>query len=75
MEFNITHHYSGHSDILASFPTLEEAKGEFDRLVREWGEPDPSDQFLELWSTDGEWEFTEIEDHALIDPDEWECDD
>ena len=74
-EFNITHHYSGHSDILASFPTLEEAREEFNHLIENWGEPDPDDQFLELWATDEEYNLEEIEDHLLVDYDNWECDD
>ena len=37
-DYNITHHYGGTGDIIASFPTLDEAKQEFARLVAEWGE-------------------------------------
>ena len=75
MEYNITHHYTGHSDILYSSPSLEEAKVEFARLISEWGEPDPSDQFLELWATDEEYNLREIEDHLLVEWEDWESQD
>ena len=74
IEYNITHHYTGHSDILATTSTLEEARAILQELKDTW-ELSPDDQFLELWSTDGEYNFTEIEDHMLIDPDDWYCDD
>ena len=73
MEYNISHHYTGHSDILATTSTLEEAEAILQELKDNW-ELSPDDQFLELWAEDDEYNFIEIEDHMLIDPDDWYSD-
>jgi len=69
MIYYITHHYSGHSYILANFKELKEARQEFDRLIKDW-ELSPDDQFLEL--RDDECEI--IAEHTFNEGN-WECED
>ena len=45
-------------------------------MINEWGEPDPTDEFLELYYYNEETEemIDEIVVHYLTDPDTWEED-
>ena len=72
MIYYITHHYSGHSDILANFKDLEEAKQEFEKLVKNW-ELSPSDQFLELWNDECD-ECETVMEHTFNEGN-WETED
>ena len=75
MSYNITHWYTGHNYIIEEFKEKEEAIAVFDELIKNWGEPDPSDEFLELYYYNEETGMVEdIRDHNLTDPDTWEED-
>ena len=76
MSFKIVHWYTGHNYILEEYEDRQEAITAFDKMVADWGEPDPSDEFLELYWIDEETfdMEDEIRIHNLTDPDTWEPD-
>ena len=75
MSYKITHWFTGQNYILEEYDDKIEAIAAINKLINEWGEPDPSDEFLELYYSDEETgEFEEILDHNLTDPDTWEDD-
>ena len=73
--YHLVHYYTGHTNPLGSFTTLEEAKAEFDYTLANWGEVTPDDQWLEVWY-DCEDDMSECQDcicyHEFTDPETWE---
>ena len=63
MSFRIVHWYTGHNYILEEYEDRQEAITAFDKLVADWGEPDPTDEFLELYWMDEETYEMEDEIH------------
>ena len=74
--YNIVHYYTGHSQPLEEFENREEAIAVFYEIVKGWGEPDPSDEFLELYWFDEETYDMEEEIcyHEFTDPNTWSDD-
>jgi hypothetical protein len=76
MSYKISHSFTGHSYILEEYDDKVEAIAAINKMINEWGEPDPTDEFLELYYYNEETEemIDEIVVHYLTDPDTWEED-
>ena len=69
--FAVVYNYSGHSESVETYDTLEDAKKGFDEVLKNWGEVEPHDQSLEVI------DFEEGETHYehIFNEGNWECDD
>ena len=76
MSYRITHWYTGHNYILEEHDDKIEAIAAINDLINKWGEPDPSDEFLELYYYNEETDelIENIVTHNLTDPETWEDD-
>ena len=76
MSYRITHWYTGHNYILEEHDDKIEAIAAINDLINKWGEPDPSDEFLELYYYNEETDelVENIVTHNLTDPETWEDD-
>ena len=54
MEYYLSYSYTGHSELIDTFNTLEEAEKEFDFVLSKWGKVEPHDQMLEIWDEEGD---------------------
>ena len=77
MAYEIIHYYTGHTDIQVEHESLEEAIADFEYIVKNWGEVDPSSEYLELRYYDDESgdQVDEIRYHELTHPDTWQDND
>lgn len=73
MMYQITYAYSGHSEILVESTDLSSIKKDFDSLIKHW-DLHPDDQYLELESIEGEYDYQTILEHTFNEGN-WECED
>ena len=73
MTYQITYAYSGHSEILSESTLLEPLVEEFWCMLDNW-ELQPHDQYLELESLSGEYDYQTILEHTFNEGN-WECED
>ena len=74
MAYEIVHNYTGHWDIQVEHESLEEAVADFEFMVKNWGEVDPSSEYLELRYYNEETGdlVEELRYHEFTDPETWE---
>jgi hypothetical protein len=73
MTYQITYAYSGHAEILSESDDLESLTKEFYTIIEDW-DLQPHDQYLELESLSGEYDYQTILEHTFNEGN-WECED
>ena len=73
MNYQITYAYSGHSEILSESTDLFTISNEYESILDNW-KLQPHDQYLELESVDGKYDYQTIAEHTF-NKGNWECED